>query len=204
MDEKEIGKRFAAFAQANIETAARQNEAALGHPTPYETAVDGVLGKPLAATKNTAITQFELGSDVVQWTWDAVKKASPVRKGRFKASQLLLADGVPIASPAEAPPNTMEFLIISTVPYARKIEGAGARKPQSAQAPNGVYEVTAAMAMRRYGNVAKIGFTYRELGPVSEMDAWAVPHAMKQEGSVKQRRQLAKNRRQPAIYILLR
>jgi hypothetical protein len=45
---------------------------------------------------------------------------------------------------------------VNTQPYARKIE-----KGLSPAAPDGVYEVVAALAKRRFGNIASIKFSYR-------------------------------------------
>jgi hypothetical protein len=206
LDEKEVSKRFATFARANIEAAAEHNEAALGRPTPYETAVDGVPGKPLSAIKadGVAITQFELGSDVVQWIWDMVKNTSPVKSGRFKQSQLLLADGVPVDSTASAPPDTREFLIVSTVPYARKIEGSATRKPQSAQAPKGVYQVAASMAKRRYGNIANIRFTFRGIVAGAMMDYVPVARRAGSSAETRAKAKTERANRQPAIIITFR
>jgi hypothetical protein len=50
------------------------------------------------------------------------------------------------------------YEFVSTVPYARKIE-----RGLSPQAPDGVYQVVAVLAQKRFGNVARIRFSYRAL-----------------------------------------
>jgi len=47
-------------------------------------------------------------------------------------------------------------VFLNIQPYARKIE-----RGQSSQAPDGVYQAVATLAQRRFGNVAKITFSYR-------------------------------------------
>ena len=58
-------------------------------------------------------------------------------------------------------------MFLNTQPYARKIEGYRGlggvvhRAPSSPQAPDGVYQAVATLAQRKFGNVAKITFSYR-------------------------------------------
>ncbi len=82
---------------------------------------------------------------------------SPVLTGRYRDSHTLFVNGVAV-------PNLKnytggEVTISNPVPYARKIE-IGAMKMH---VPGRVYEHAAKIVRARFGNVAKIGFTYRGL-----------------------------------------
>lgn len=192
---------LAAFAADAIAEADAQNKAALGRAVPRQTYVDGSAAQSLSSVRATSIivAEFELATDVVQYVWDEVQKHSPVSGGTFKASQKIYADGQEVDSPeAAVAANPDEIVIVSDVPYARKIE-----RGQSSQAPDGVYQVVAVMAAARYGNSAKIRFSFR--APISgALDAWAQKHSAKEQGAIKQRRQYQKDIRQPAIIISFR
>ena len=201
---------LAAFAAEAIAEADAQNKAALGRAVPRQTYVDGSAARSLASVRATSIivAEFELATDVVQYVWDEVQKHSPVLTGAFKVSQKIYADGAEVAGPVEAvAANPDEIVIVSDVPYARKIEGVpGSKnhsKPQSSQAPGGVYQVVAVLAAARYGNSAKIRFSFR--APISGgLDQWARKHSGKAEGKAKQHREHQKDIRQPAIIISFR
>ena len=87
---------------------------------------------------------------------------SPYLTGAYAASHKLYADGV--ETDAQNPKPAERYVFLSTLPYARKIEGirkGGEKKPgQSKQAPDGVYEGVAALARARFGNLAWIRFTF--------------------------------------------
>lgn len=193
---------LAEFARQEIDAAAAQNKAAIGHSVDYETFVDGAKSNRLESVSpaGTIVAEFDLGTDLVQWVWDEVQKHSPVLTGAFKRSQRLFADGVELDGPESIPDGVEEIVIVSVAPYARKIE-----RGQSSQVPNGVYEAVAAMAAARYGNQANIRFTYREpMGGATELEQWARVHSAREDGAAKQRRQYAKDIRNPAVVISFR
>lgn len=168
---EEQSKAFAAFARQEIAIADAQNERALGRAVSYETIVDGRRGAALESVSpnGVIVTNFDLGSDVVQWIWDAVQKHAPVKSGAFRASQRIYADGVEVDGPANVSSDADEIVIASVALYARKIE-----RGLSKQAPDGVYEAIAAMAAQRYGNQAHIRFTYvSPIGGATELERWA-------------------------------
>ena len=95
------------------------------------------------------------------------------------------------------------MLFVPTVAYARKIE-----RGKGKYAPGHVYEAVAAMANARFSNVARIKFTYAEPeGPTPGgypfLDDWARRFASVHGSARKQRAQIRKNRRQPAIVVYL-
>ena len=100
-------------------------------------------------------------------------------------------------------------MIVATVPYARKLEGPGGdyytSKYMSSQAPDGIFNVVHAVAKKRFGNQAKIDFTYRGItGGNTAIDRWALGKSIAnriRKGAAAARRQYQKDVRNPAILI---
>ena len=149
---------LAAFAAETIEEAKQQNKQVLGVVPPYEVFVDGREGAPLTSVKPDGVirAEFQLVNEALAWIYTQLQMHSPVLTGRYAKSHELFADGVDTENPNAAPPAE-EYVFVNTQPYARKIE-ARADPPQ---APDGVYQAVATLAQRRFGNVAKITFSYR-------------------------------------------
>jgi len=194
------------FARAALTEAAEQNRRVLGEAPAYTTFVDGMVSDALEGVRpdGKIIFEFEIGVGVVQWIHEALRAASPVKDGKYKDSHTIYADGVEVDNAAAAE-GAEEVVILPLVPYARKIEGAGKRPPQSRQAPKGVYQVVSVMAARRFGNLASIKFTYMNpIGGASDLAKWAGKNAGRRDGAKKQQRQMRQNLRQPAILIRFR
>lgn len=179
-------KAIADYAETAIEEAKQINQAALGKVPPYKTYVDGRLDAPLESVRPNGVifTEFELVIDVLRYIGEQLVLNSPVETGRYRRSHILLADGVEIDPAAQLTQIADEYVFINSQPYARKIE-----RGESPEAPDGVYQATATLARRRFGNVARISFSYRDLiGGFAS----AGPHGAR-----------AKNR-QPAILVSIR
>ncbi len=199
-------KALADFAREEFVKAQEINRKAIGSVPEHETFVDGVRGAPLERVKpdGTIVFEFELASDVIAYCYNQVVKHSPRKAGDFAKSHRIFADGVEVQTP-ELAVGADEVVITTVSPYARKIEGMGKRPPQSAQAPNGVYEVVATMARRRYSNTAQVRFTYRQpMGGATALEDWASKNAARRQGERAQKRQQTRNTRQPAILIRFR
>ena len=159
---------LAAFAAETIEEAKQANKQVLGVVPPYDVFVDGQEGAALTSVKPDGVirAEFELVNQALAWIYEQLQIHSPVLTGAYASSHELFADGVDVGNPNVAPPAE-EYVFMNTQPYARKIEGyrglAGVvhRAPSSPQAPDGVYQAVATLAKRRFGNVAKIEFSYR-------------------------------------------
>lgn len=156
-------RAFAEFASEQISEADDVNRRVLGRIPPRRTFVDGRESSDLKSVRpdGVIVAEWELVSDALLFIAEELKKVSPVRSGRYQASHTLFADGTEIAVGAEIP-QASEYVFLSAVIYARKIEGFPGRKPQSPQAPKGVYEITALKANGIYGNQAKIRFGWRK------------------------------------------
>jgi hypothetical protein len=155
-------KLFADFAEDIIEDTRQQNRRALGGDPKFTVTVDGRLGAPLVSVRPNGVifVEFQLVIDVLRYIQDQLERHSPVKSGRYRRSHLLFADGtqVVIGAAAQQIVEADEYVFINSQPYARKLE-LGA----STQAPDGVYQAVATMAQARFGNVARIRFTYRAL-----------------------------------------
>jgi hypothetical protein len=193
--------QLAAFALEQLEEAQAVNEQALGFVPEHETYVDRVQGAPLESVRpdGTIAFEFDLLEDVFVWISEALVRHSPWLTGRYTESHRFYADGVEVDPRAPVPAAT-EYVFLNVQPYARKIEKPRA---QSHQAPDGVYESVAAMAGRRFGNIARIVFGYHVPidGPIHE---WATGTSASSKGHAKGDDARANwLRRQPAIIISL-
>ncbi|MCA0032761.1 hypothetical protein [Mesorhizobium sp. B263B2A] len=128
-------------------------------PTSFKRVVDGRLGAPEEAVKpNGVIVYFYPRlEEVAQFAMETLYDLSPVLSGRYRNAHTLFVSGVAV-------PNLKnykggEITISNPEPYARKIE-VGAMKMR---VPPHVYERAVKIVRARFGNVAKIGFTYRGL-----------------------------------------
>jgi len=190
---------FARIAREELKKGQEQNRAALGRVPPHESFVDGRKTDMLESVKpdGVIVFEFELIEDVLTWIGEALIQHSPVLTGRFRQSFILMADYTVIEPGDPIPTNAQEFAFVNTQPYARKIE-----RGQSPQAPDGVMQVIADQAQRRFGNMAKIRFGYRTLlfGAINE---WA--GATRRPSPGRRGRQRAEwLRRQPAVIVIPR
>jgi hypothetical protein len=154
---------LAAFARQELAAAEKIDTEAWGYLPKHTTIVDGVVGAREDQVKpNGEIDYvFESISGVVQQIFALLEAHAPVRSGQYKASIRLTADDVEVADPlGQVPPAAQRYVFLPDVPYARKIEGADGRPPESPQAPNGVFEAVAAIAAHQFGNQADIAFTF--------------------------------------------
>lgn len=149
-------KGLADFARGALTEAQEINRRALGRAPGHETFVDGRAGADENTVKpdGVIVYEFELFDEAFAWIEEMLILHSPSRSGRYAKSHIFFADGVE-ADPS-APPPAVDYAFVNRQPYARKIE-----RGHSKQAPNGVYEVVASMAQRRFGNMLRVRFTYR-------------------------------------------
>lgn len=161
---KAQAKQFADAAQQLLDEADAENRKVLGRIPPSKTWVDGRQGAALESVRGDGVIvrEYELIVDVLLFIGDELRASSPVGKGSdrrpghpgfYRASHTLFADGTEV-NVDETIPDAGQYVFLSDVPYARKVERNAA-----------VYENTAAKASNRFGNVAKIYFSWR--APVS-------------------------------------
>lgn len=160
MSPKEISARFAMAAGELIDEARDANRIALGYLPDLDVYVDGREGAALSSVRpNGTITAvFDVLEGVLEWIGRELVEMSPVLTGTFARSHVLFIDGVERDPAAPLPANFEEAAFLNSQPYARKIE-----RGQSGQAPDGIYEAIAAVAKRRFGNIAQIRYSFRSL-----------------------------------------
>lgn len=192
---------IAAHAREGLRESQEINRAALGRVPPHETFVDGRKGAALASVDpdhGVIVFRFSLVTELFEWIEAMLILHSPVLKGDYAKSHAFFADGVE-ADPAK-PPQGDVFVFLSTVPYARKIE-----RGQSSQAPDGVYEGVAAMAARRFGNIARVRFGYRSFMDGALAGSAAISELRRQHGrrGASDIAKAERDNRQPAIIVAL-
>jgi hypothetical protein len=182
--------RSAALANYSREVlgdAEETNLSALGHVPLHETFVDGRSGASEDSVRPDGEISyaFNILEDLFAWIAEQLVIYSPVLTGRFAASFKFFADGVEI-DPAMPAPQAQSYVFLNIQPYARKIE-----RGESPQAPDGVFQSLAALAQRRFGNVARVRF------------GWQSP-ILAYGGAPSRRGGLERETRTPAIIITLR
>ncbi|MCX5570616.1 MULTISPECIES: hypothetical protein [Kaistia] len=189
---------LASFARRELAEAQRINLQALGQVPPHDTYVDGRAGAAIETVRpdGVVVFEFEMLQDIFAQIGEMLVQASPIRSGRYARSFLFLADGV-VVDPGAAVPPASEYVFVSSVAYARKIE-----RGLSSQAPDGVFQAVAAIAARRFSNLASISFTHVVL-QAGQIDEWANTASALRHARRHGRRKAPGEwlRRQPAIKI---
>jgi hypothetical protein len=148
-------KILADFAKEQIDETQAKNSQILGHPAKYTISVDGRINAPIKSVQRTVVAEWSLLLDALTWIADQLVTFSPKKTARYSKSHILFADGQEVDAGQEVP-EAQEYVFLNAQPYARKIE-----RGSSSQAPDGVYQVVAVLAARKFGNSAKVSFTYR-------------------------------------------
>ncbi len=160
-----IKERFRGF---HVEVARKAlAEAQSRSSVSYEQFVDGRKDAPLESVRfagNIRFTFNRLG-EVLDWIYTQLVRDSPIGKSTpphihyFQDHQLFI-DGERVSArlgEVIEVPRAGEAVIVNARPYARRIEYGW-----SIQAPDGVYEIVAVAAQRRFTNV-EILFDYRRV-----------------------------------------
>lgn len=147
--------------------------------------VDGVRDAPESAVKADGVIVYDYDrvDQVAVYVLDILRELSPFDSGDYVRSHVIMLNGTPIGSRdstrADLRPADLEnfkpgdrITISNLMAYTRKIEIG--RKGYRAHAH--VYEKAASIAAGRYGNIAKILFTYEQAprgGGDAGIRAWA-------------------------------
>jgi hypothetical protein len=164
MSREAAQRRIAVIAREEIAEGDEINRKALGTVPPRTITVDGKEGAPLESVKpdhGRIIIEWQLVGDVVQWIFATLRARSPRVSGAYLKGHKVYADGVEV-DPTK-PPLAAEYTFLNIVPYTRKIEIGKTKAGRDfvIRVENRIYERTARDANARFGNVAKISFTYQ-------------------------------------------
>jgi hypothetical protein len=185
-----MSRQFAEFAQETFDEADVINESILGRKPTSQTFVDGREGAPPSSVKPTGriVREYQLVPDALSTIRDMLRAISPRLTGRYRASHTLFADNVEV--PEGAPvPIAERYALVSTVPYARKLEKLFE-----------VYGDIARDASGKFGNSLKIKLGFESVRG-GDVLAWARSTRMKHR-----RRSNVEDwfTRQPAIIVTMR
>ncbi len=206
LDARARSHTLATFAREQIDIVDDENARIVGHKLPYDTYVDGREDAPLASVRPDGRIEalWTFYEEMFVWIDQQLILHSPVGRGGddrpghpglYMRSHEFTADGDLVDRSRPIPPAD-EYVFVSTQPYARKIE-----RGLSAQAPAGVYQTVAALASRRWGNLASIRFGFRSPLFGHLMD-WAQRTRLQPKGrTLKGNRRQDWLTRQPAIVI---
>ncbi|MBI1621499.1 hypothetical protein [Aquamicrobium zhengzhouense] len=157
---KAKSQRLAAFAKEKIAEADAINRNALGRDVDREVYVDGSAGRAIeqVSPDGVVFAEWSMIGSVLEWIGEELLLASPILTGKYMRSHILFVDDVEHQPGTPLNEAASEYAFVNKQPYARKIE-----RGQSPQAPDGVYEVIASLASRRFGNQARIRYSFRSL-----------------------------------------
>lgn len=195
-------RKLARASEEAFRDAQAINQRVLGRMPDHETFVDGVRTDVVDRVKpdGVIIHEFDVMDDLLGYIDLQLITHSPAKSGRFRKSHVLLADGELVDPSEPRREGVSRYVYLNTQPYARKIE-----RGRSKQAPDGVFRVVAAIAARRFGNIASIKFSY-ETPLFGAVDSWAGKTSMVRADrpNMKGETRAEWLRRQPAIVVTYR
>lgn len=160
--------------------------------------VDGVEGAAEETVKASGVIVYDydrldLVADVAL---DTLRQLSPIEKGDYVRSHVLFVNGQPVDTLKGNWKEGDEISITNLVPWARKIEIGR----EGYHAHPHVYERAAHLLANRYGNIAKIIFTFRPV-PFGDIGKWAKTTKMSHQGHASTATRQDWLTRQPTIII---
>ncbi|MGX9145938.1 hypothetical protein [Mesorhizobium sp. 128a] len=130
------------------------------HPSSFIRIVDGQQGAPEEAVKpfGVIVYQYPHLEEVIRFAMQTLYDLSPVLSGEYRGAHSLFINGAEAANLDGYRPGA-DVAITNYVPYSRKIEVGSMtmRVPGTDE----VYQRARRVVMARFGNIAKIQFTYR-------------------------------------------
>ncbi|WP_182422298.1 hypothetical protein [Aureimonas sp. ME7] len=162
---KARSRMLASFAREQIAKTKAENELAIGRTIrPPRVSVDGKPGASIGTVRpdGVVIAEFNIETNAVAWVIRELELGSPKLSGAYRSSHVVFADGVEV-SPDKVPTGAAEYVIVSDLPYAKKLDPKDGLPARSKQAPKGVYAAVAAVAARRFDDEATVRFTFREV-----------------------------------------
>jgi hypothetical protein len=131
-------------------------------PSTFQRFVDGHQGATEESVKPDGVIVYRYPriEQVVQFAMEALFDLSPVLSGEYRSAHEVFVDGKPSAS-LKGWQSGQEVVIANRMPYARKIEVG--KMTMRVPGTDLVYQQARRKVMARWGNVARIEFTYRAI-----------------------------------------
>lgn len=153
--------------QALIDTAKREHSRVMKtdpQPARFTRAVDGVTGAREEAVKvnGRIVYRYPRLEEIVRAAMEMLFDLSPVLSGEYRFGHTILVGGAAV-SDLSAWDGTGEVVITNVLPYSRKIESG--RMKMRVPGTDHVYEQAQFLLRQRFGNQARIKFTYRSSVP---------------------------------------
>lgn len=152
--------------------------------------VDGVEGAPESAVKDGGVIVYDYGrlDQVADFALDTLRQLSPIDSGDYVRSHVIMLNGTVVGNADNPASQSLSawkpgdrLTISNTMPYTRKIEiGRGGYRAHAH-----VYEKAAVIVNRRYGNMAKVLFTFDKAprgGGADGINAWAWGRVQRNQG----------------------
>lgn len=129
-------------------------------PSSFVRIVDGQIGAPEEAVKadGRIVYQYSRIQEVAEFALATLIDKSPELSGAYKSAHQLYLNGHSVAD-LSGYQSGDDVMITNTLPYARKIE-VGAMKMR-VSGTSKVYQQARRIVMGRFGNMAKVEFTFR-------------------------------------------
>jgi hypothetical protein len=124
--------------------------------------VDGVRGAREEKVRATGIIIYEYDriEVVVQFAMDTLFDKSPVLSGEYRSAHTIFINGVPATS-LKTWQSGDDLAISNITPYARKIEVG--TMTMTVPGTDHVYQQAVQIIKARYGNMARVAFSYRNI-----------------------------------------
>lgn len=148
-----------------VETAKQKHAEIMNRdprPASFTRYVDGREGAAEESVRagGVIVYRYPRLEAVAQFAMEALFDLSPVLSGAYRTSHMLFLNASPVANLQDLRPGD-EISIANPLPYARKIEvGAMTMRVPGSDL---VYQQARRKVMSRWGNVAKVDFTYRAI-----------------------------------------
>lgn len=146
-----------------VETARREHAVVMRtdpRPASFRRFVDGQEGRPEEAVRPNGVITYEYQrlDLVAQFALETLFDRSPVLSGDYRRAHALFLNGVAVRNLRDWKPGD-EVAVANFLPYSRKVE-LGVMKMR-VPGTDKVYAQAERIVRRRFGNLARIDFTYR-------------------------------------------
>lgn len=156
-------KTLAATQRLVVEVAKREHAKVMDtdpRPSSFTRIVDGRKDAPEEAVKPNGVVVYTYPrlEEVIRFAMQTLFDLSPVLSGEYRNAHTLFINGQEVSNLASYTPGA-DIAITNYVPYSRKIEVG--KMQMRVPGSDRVYQQAKRIVMARFGNIAKIQFTFR-------------------------------------------